>query len=334
MLPKVSVLLPIYNASNCLHIAVESILEQTLTDFELILINDGSTDGSPQIMAHYAKQDDRIILISTPHQGIAHALNRGLEIAQAPFVARMDADDFSYATRLEKQYKMLENDPSLGLVGCLVNYGGEIDTQAGYARYVDWINGLVTWQDISLNRFIESPIAHPSVMFRASCVREFGGYKTSAVPEDYELWLRWMDRGIKMAKVPEVLFQWNDPPGRLSRIHPNYKDVAFASVKAEYLHRWLAKKNPYHPQIMIWGAGRKSRRRSDLLLAHGCEVTAYIDLKAAPPIHGIPVFPYTALPELAPGFLVSFVNNRGARDEIAVYLQKVGWKAGKDYLLC
>src|SRR6185436_16591977 len=108
-----------------------------------------------------------------------------------------------------------ENRP-IGLVGCLVEFGGDRSASEGYALHVDWINALTTPDEIALNRFVESPLAHPSVMFRRELVEKHGGYRAGDFPEDYELWLRWMEAGARMGKVPRVLLTWQDGPGRLS----------------------------------------------------------------------------------------------------------------------
>ena len=114
-----------------------------------------------------------------------------------------------------------------------------------------WTNGLLTHEEIALARFVESPLAHPSVMFRRSLVERWGGYAEGAFPEDYELWLRWLDAGVRMEKLADPLLIWNDSPTRLSRRDPRYAAEAFYRVKARYLARWLA---PQHAQGTVHGA--------------------------------------------------------------------------------
>ena len=224
----------------------------------------------------------------------------------------------------------------MGLVACRVEFGGNREAQAGYAAYVDWTNSLLEPEAIALNRFVESPLAHPSVMFRRELVDRFGGYRQGAFPEDYELWLRWLDAGVRMAKLPEVLLTWSDPPGRLSRTDGRYSVRAFYECKLEYLARWLAANNPRHPEVIVWGAGRETRKRAELLVRHGIRIVAYVDIdprKLGQTIHGRPVLREDDLPAPGRGFVVSCVGSRGARDDIRGRLSGRGDVEGVHFIL-
>ncbi|MCK5803596.1 MAG: glycosyltransferase family 2 protein, partial [Lentisphaeria bacterium] len=201
--PSISVLLPVYDGTATLQRAIQSIREQTLADWELIVVNDGSTDGTAKMLADCAAEDIRIrVFTHTRNRGIVSALLTGLEQARAPYIARMDADDLCAPERLEQQRDFLDAHPDIGLVGCRVRFGGDRATHAGYAAYVDWTNTLLEPEEIALNRFVESPFAHPSVAFRRELPECFGSYRDGDFPEDYELWLRWLDAGVRMAKLP------------------------------------------------------------------------------------------------------------------------------------
>src|SRR5207247_9233486 len=127
--------------------------------------------------------------------------------------------------------------------------------------HVDWSNTLLSHQEISLARFVESPVVHPSVMFRRELIDRLGGYAEGQFPEDYELWLRWLEAGVRFEKLPEALLRWRDRDARLSRSDPRYDSEAFYRMKAIYLARWLAANNRHHPKIVVCGAGRLTRRR-------------------------------------------------------------------------
>lgn len=333
--PKISVVLPVYNAEDTLDKAIESIANQTETDFELLLVNDGSEDRSPEIIKRWDGYDDRIESIHIEHKGIVAALNKGVEHAGGRYIARMDADDIASADRLEKQSRYLDEHPDTGLISSLVKHLGDKKEKAGYARYVKWINSLTNHQQISINRFIESPLAHPSVMFRRQLVNEFGGYRQGDFPEDYELWLRWLEKGVRMQKIPEILLEWRDKPGRLSRTHKRYSTDAFYRIKAKYLARWLAENNSRHPDIMVWGAGRTSRNRAEYLCQHGIRITHYVDIdskKIGNIVDNRPVIDYRNLPPPDENFVVSYVGLRGVNKGIREKLEEQNYRLGEHFI--
>jgi cellulose synthase/poly-beta-1,6-N-acetylglucosamine synthase-like glycosyltransferase len=334
-MPQITVLLPAWNALATLPRAVESIRTQTFRDWELLVINDGSTDGSTEWLDAIASRDDRIRVIHAPHRGLVATLNEGLHTARGTWIARMDADDESFPNRLADQAALLESDPDLGVVGCRIAFGGDRHAAGGYARHVDWLNSVLTPQQIAIHRFVESPFAHPSVLFRRACVEQHGGYRDGPFPEDYELWLRWLEAGVRMAKHSTVGLRWNDPPQRLSRTDPRYATDAFFTLKAGFLSNWLrAHLRPNRP-LWVWGAGRPTRRRAALLEPHGLSIAGYIDIdpaKIGRRLHGRTVIAPSELPPPGAVFVIGFVTNPGARDLQRACLENRGYQEGIDFL--
>ncbi len=330
MPPRVSVVLPVRDAATPLGAALESLRAQTLADHEIIAVDDGSTDGTAALLDQWAARDPRLRVLHQPPLGLVNALQRGLAAARAPLIARMDADDTCHPERLARQAALLNAHPAVGVVSCQVAFGG---TAAGYARHVDWINGLLTHEEMALARFREAPVAHPSVMFRAELVARHGGYRAGDFPEDYELWLRWFEAGVRFAKVPQILLIWTDAPTRLSRRDPRYAPARFHAIKAAYLARWLAAHNPHHPRIVVAGAGRITRRRVDALRACGVVVEAWADIdprKIGRVIDGIPVIQHDHIP---PGcFVVPWVASVGAPERIRALLEARGFVRGRDFI--
>lgn len=333
--PAVSVLLPVRDAQGTLARAVASVRAQTLRDWELVAVDDGSTDGSREWLRGVAREDGRIRLVEQPTLGLVAALNHGLEAARGRFIARLDADDECHPERLAVQGEHLEQNPATGLVSCLVGYGGDRAAQAGYALHVDWLNSLLTPEQIALNRFVESPLAHPSVMFRRELVERHGGYRDGDFPEDYELWLRWLDAGVVMAKVPRELLTWHDAPGRLSRTDPRYDPEAFFRVKAAYVAQHLIRQG--RREVWIWGAGRPTRKRAAHLEAHGLRIAGYIDIdarKTGKQVGGVPVVSPEELPAPGGTFVLGYVAKRGAREDVRGRLTRRSWVEDRDFLMC
>lgn len=334
-LPKITVTLPCYNCGDTVGKAVDSLLAQTCPDFEIVAVNDGSTDGTAGVLTEYARRDSRIRIVTIEHGGVVAAANAGIEAARGRYIARMDADDEALPNRLAAQAHLLDTRPDIGLAGCRVRFGGCRDACAGYAHYVDWTNTLLTPEAISLHRFVEFPVPNPSIMYRRECLETHGPYRDGDFPEDYELLLRWLEAGVRMAKADEELLIWNDPPTRLSRTHPRYDVEAFYRVKTEFLARWLERNNPHHPTVHILGSGRTTRKRADRLLAHGIEFAAYHDVdprKIGHRINGIPVLDREAVPPAGRAFCIPYVASRGAREEIAEFLEERGYVLGRDFI--
>jgi glycosyltransferase involved in cell wall biosynthesis len=330
--PLVQFLLPVYNAADTLPRALDSLIMQSFDNWECIAVDDGSVDASANILAEYEKRDARFRCIHIPHSGIVHALNVGIDYCSAPLIARMDADDENLPRRLELQVNFLHEHPEIGVVSCMVEHKHTDSNQHGYEQYVAWTNSLITPEDHFLNRFIESPLAHPTVVFRSVLARYKDTYREKPCwPEDYELWLRWMHEGVKFAKVPEVLYRWTDIPHRLSRSDPRYSVEAFYACKTDYLVKGpLA----HTPEIGVWGSGRITRKRVELLEQFGYSIKFYVDInpkKIGQHIHGVPVIAPEELPNMPDIPLLAYVGSRGARDAIRGRLNGTRYVEGENF---
>ncbi|MEA5090190.1 glycosyltransferase family 2 protein [Solidesulfovibrio sp.] len=333
----VSVVMPVRNAAATLPAALESLFAQTAPDFEIVAVDDGSDDGGATraVLEGYAARDARLRVLARDRGGIVAALNAGIAAARGRYIARMDADDVCRPERLARQAASLDAHPEIGLVSCLAAFGGDPGKARGYCAHLDWANGLRDPEAIRFGIFRESPLPHPSVMFRAELPGRHGGYRQGPFPEDYELWLRWLDAGVAMAKVPEPLLVWNDPPGRLSRTDARYDTEAFFRVKAGYLARLLERINPHHPNVLVAGAGRITRRRAEHLLDHGVAITAWLDIdprKVHCVVGGRPVLPLTDTPPPSDCFVLPYVSSRGAVESLSAFLERRGFRLGRSYL--
>jgi len=330
MTPDVSVLLPFRDAEKTLSESMDSILGQTLGNFEILAVNDHAGDGSEDCIR--ACRDARIRLFNNPGRGLVAALNAGLQQANSNVIARMDADDIMYPQRLEKQLHYLQARPGLDLLASRVKKFPEQLIQAGYREYMRWQNACISPQTIGNEIYIESPFAHPSVMFRRDRVVQLGGYRAGRFPEDYELWLRMFHAGCGMKKLPEVLLGWRESADRLSRTAPEYARSAFDFIRAEYLAQDPRIRNR---PIVYWGAGRKTRRRARLLIHKGYPPLRWIDIdarKIGRELEGVRVEAPAWLDRRDRPFVLNYVTNHGARAEVRGTLGTLGYRIGRDYL--
>lgn len=333
--PEISVLMPVYNAESTLSEALISLANQTFANFEIIAVDDGSTDNSGSILKAWAEYDDRLSILQTSHNGILVALNAGLRACQAPLVARMDADDRSLPERLAQQHALLLANPELALVSCLVRAFPAEEVNQGLRLYLDWQNSLLDDAAIRREIFIESPFVHPSVMFRRALVEDLGGYQDHDWPEDYDLWLRMYLAGMKFAKLPTVLLEWRERDQRLTRTDPRYSSENFLRLKAHYLARGPLL---HRHDLFIWGAGRTGRRLSKLLLQEGIYPRAYVDIdpkKIGRFLHSAPILApqqlLTSWSSAQQPILVAAVGTRGARPLIRAWLDEFRLREGQDW---
>lgn len=327
MLPDVSVLLPYRDAADSLPEALAGLLAERGPRLELVLVDDGSIDGSGGVVTRCV-EGASCIHLRTRGVGIAKALELARCHARAPYLARMDADDRSHPGRIEKEAALLDRDAGLAAVGCRVGLFGDAIGE-GLARYVAWQNGLITRDEHARELFVESPLCHPSVTLRASAVASVGGYRDPAWAEDYDLFLRLDAAGHGLAKVEETLFDWRHREGRLTFRDPRYTPEQFRDAKAAYLAPKLAATKR---ALVVWGAGPSGRRFARALEAHGVRASMFVDIdprKIGRVARAVPIVAPDGIPRGA--IVVVSVASRGARALIRTELVKRGLVEGVDF---
>lgn len=199
-MPLVSVILPVYNGERFLREAIDSIMIQTFTDFELIVIDDGSTDTTPDILKEYAARDLRILVKYQPRNtGIVAALNSGCQTASGKYIARMDADDICLPERLTRQISFLNSHPDVGVVGTNIQLIDASGNRQGVVLFPE-THAQICWSLCFYN-----PIVHPSTMMRRDVLFQAGGYRMGYPNgEDYDLWRR-VSKQARLANLPSVL---------------------------------------------------------------------------------------------------------------------------------
>lgn len=198
---KVTVLMSVYNGEKYLREAIDSILNQTFTDFEFLIVNDASTDGSMRILQSY--DDTRIRIINNENNiGLTKSLNKGMSFSKGTYIARMDADDISYPERLEIQYHYMENNPDVGVVGSWT----EVIDENG--NTIDFWKCPYSSEEIYYILNFRNCLTHSSVMFRKDFIVHYGGYdETIDKAQDYELWNR-ISKTLEIVQIQELLVKW------------------------------------------------------------------------------------------------------------------------------
>ncbi len=325
----ISVIIPVYQAEHFIHDSIKSVLSQSFTDFELILIINGN--HQPTIEKINELEDKRIQKIYLEHADVVEAVNQGIEASSANYIARLDADDTMPFDRLQLQYDYLQAHPDVDVVSGKVKYLGDNTQNRGYYLHVKWLNELFSHEQMYFNRFVDAPVANPSLMIRKSVFKKGGLYKKGDFPEDYEMMLRWMHHGVKFGKVNAEVLHWRDHHARATRNHPMYSKEAFMRMKALYLSKWFESIGR-SKEILIWGNSRVIRQSANELTKVGFSIKGFIDVKSpSNPDMKPSVFHYSNIPKNL--FIISMVSDRKGRKEIHQFLIANGYKEGEDFYM-
>ena len=307
--PAISFVLPVHNAEKTLGQAIQSILCQRYPSFEVIAVDDGSTDATPAILRTYSARDPRIRPVFCQKNGLIETLNKGLSLSKGTFVARMDADDICHPDRIGIQLQFMMSKPEISVLGTQIRCFPLPNVGEGFRIYESWINALLSPGDIGREIFIESPLVHPTAFIRKSALDEVGGYEDNGWAEDYDLWLRLYTNHKQFAKIPRILFSWKLGPLKKS------------------------------PNVIIWGAGQIGRRISKHLLREGVALNTFVDIdprKIGSSRRGAPIVSPDELPSVwrAAGrpLVLAAVPSRGARELIRNHLNRLGLKEGKNFI--
>jgi glycosyltransferase involved in cell wall biosynthesis len=337
--PLVSILLPVRDAERTLDACLRSLVDQTFQSWECLAVDDHSRDRSREILLEWAAHDSRFRVVEAKEPGgIVVALEEGRRLARGALLARQDADDRSHAARIAFQAEAMAADPTLAVVGCRTHTPGALSD--GMRRYLDWVADCLDPDTCAREIWIESPIAHPTVLIRRSALEQIGGYRDLGWPEDYDLWLRFHRAGWRIANVPQVLYEWTDRPDRLSRRDTRYEPAAFLRCRVHHLRRWFEERGIVRP-IVIWGAGRDGGRfaRAWERARNGIDapdIAAFVDIdprKIGRSRRDRPVLdPETARRAYPDAFFLAAVGVPGARDLIRSRLVDWGLAEETDFL--
>jgi glycosyltransferase involved in cell wall biosynthesis len=239
-IPRLSILMSVYNGGQYLGECVESILNQTFKDFEFIIVDDGSSDNTWEILTHYAKQDERIVLLrNQPNMGVVKALNKGLDSAQAQIIARQDADDISHSERLQRQIDFLDQHPDYGLVAVVPMLVGTDGSQLERSHYT-----ATSDKEIQEHLLDFMCLCGPTIMMRRASLEQAGFYFAEGLDasEDYDICLR-MAEVTKLASLEGHLYKYRQQPESAS----SKRSAQQMFNKAVALERAISRRYGNHP---------------------------------------------------------------------------------------
>jgi len=337
MTPLLTVLMPVRDAARTLGAALDSLCAEPGDDIEILVVDDGSRDGSLEIARGHAGRDPRVRVVSGARAGLVSALTTGVAEARGRLIARHDADDISVPPRLRASAQLLSTEPNVDLVASrFAMFKDDGPARLGMTRWAEWSNGLATHEDVWRERFVESPFAHPSITIRRNALDALGGYREGDFPEDYDLWLRLLASGRRVARLPMVGVRVRDHEARTIRSDSRYRPEAFRALKLRHLQAELL--CPGEP-VLVAGGGRVAKRWLAELLAAGIGVAALLDVhprRIGRRVAGVPVrHPREAGldPALAPLFALGAVGRPGARESVRETLRALGRTEGVDFVL-
>jgi glycosyltransferase involved in cell wall biosynthesis len=341
MTPLISILLPVYNAASFIKECIQSIQNQSFTDFETIIVDDGSKDETNEIISKLVQNDHRFKRFSfSENRGIVSALNYGLEKCRGIWIARMDADDIMHPDRLSKQLAFMKQHQDIDIQGAQVQLiRDDASITEGQHNYINWGNQLTRDFEIKQEIFAESPIIHPTFFISRSYYKKLGFYQDNPWVEDYDFLLRAYIQGAKFGKIPEKLLIKRDHPQRVVRNDIRCKRKAMFAIKAHYFKKCVWFKPG--KKIMVIGTGAVGKMLVTALGKEEIKVDGFINndhVNNQGTLKGLPIHFLNEenasqfFSEQKNTFYISAVGVPAGKKKVHQLLQQHHLKAGYDYL--
>ena len=336
-LPETSVLMSVFNGEVYIRESIDSILKQTYSDFELIIVNDGSTDQTREIIEGY--QDKRIKLFNfQENKGVGAALKFGLTQVNGKYIAKADSDDINHPERLYKQKIYLDNHSDIALVKTLLEYFPHNEAVANSQRfnYIKNIlekqkNDIVTPEDIEEKLYWYCCIPHTTIMARTEVIKAIG-YEEMRICEDYKLFYQMNKKGFKMATIPEVLVRIRVSEISVTAGAENQEFVSIMhDIKKEEINSLFTNQS----KVYIWGSGSMGQNLFKVLNKYNLEIVGFVDSdkkKWGQTIEGRTIFPPNVLESNGTNNKILLASQPG-KFAIVDCLKKMGYKHLQDYVV-
>lgn len=327
----ISILMPVKNEAGYLEDCIESILNQSISNWELIAVDDHSTDDSFSILNSYASTQSNIQVIKSSGQGILPALRTAFNASTGSFITRMDADDKMHPQKLERLLEPILLNKNVVTTG-LVQYFSDQQVGQGYKNYEDWLNHLTGTQTNRNEIYRECMVASPNWMVERNNLIQIGAFDSDWYPEDYDLCFRMYYHNLKITGIPEITHYWRDSPERTSRTSPLYADPHFYQIK---LHYFTTKEVQPTDSIVLWSAGGKSKSLAKILVDHNADFLWLCNnpRKIGQTIYNVKIHDYKSLSEMKNPKILVPVAQEKYLIEIEDYFKSFSLKKNHDYFI-
>ncbi len=329
--PLVSILTPFKNTERFLDECITSILNQTYTNWELLIVDDHSTDNSYDIVNQFSIVNSKIRLFKNKGNGIINALQTAFKASSGTFITRMDSDDLMLPNKLEVLVNNLQQyGKNHVAIGC-VKYFNKEGVGPGYKSYETWLNEL-TFKGINYSEiYKECVIPSPCWMIHKEDLLACGGFSYNLYPEDYDLTFRFYKHNYKCIPCKTTIHKWRDYSTRTSRTHKHYAQNHFTTLK---VHHYLDIDYNPNKTLVIWGAGNKGKIMASLFLERNIPFKWICDNpnKIGKKIYGVTMLGFETLEYIQQPQSLITVANKKSQKEIRQYLHKLNLKPFEDYI--
>ncbi|WCO02746.1 glycosyltransferase family 2 protein [Psychroserpens ponticola] len=329
--PVISILTPFKNSSIFLPECLESIIQQTYRDWELLIVDDNSTDNSYAVVNQFVQKDSRIKLFKNSDTGIINALRLAFDKSSGTYVTRMDSDDLMHPEKLAIMLNDLQTHGKKHMALGLVKYFSETGIGNGYAKYESWLNTLTKNGTNYSDIYKECVIPSPCWMLHREDLIACDAFNPERYPEDYDLAFRCYKNNIKCIPSNSLLHYWRDYSTRASRTDSNYADNHFLSIK---LHYFLELNYNALRPLTVWGAGQKGKTTAKLLQKAGVDFIWICDnpKKIGKHIYDVKLYNFEHLKTLRNPQSIITVANSKEQEIIKLYLESINMAVMNDYI--
>tara|TARA_B110000285_G_scaffold214590_1_gene260119 strand:- start:1228 stop:2241 length:1014 start_codon:yes stop_codon:yes gene_type:complete len=332
---KISIILPVKDTSKYLKECLDSIVGQSYTDWELLAVNDNSSDNCLSILQKYAAQDDRVIALDNPDPSLLNALRYGYTNSSGILIHRMDSDDIMPLNKLELMTGKFDFE-NLKLAGGIVVTGGtkyfkdDGEVGDGFKRYDAWLMNVARNNSHKTEMYKECVIPSNCWLVHREDFDKIGGFSPDIFPEDYDLCFRFIEGGLSVVGIPEVLHHWRDRSDRISRNWEVYKDNRFFQLKMNYFYKMT--RDTSRP-LVLWGAGKNGKDLAKLIKEQEEHFYWVCDNqnKIGKDIYNIRLEHFFVIDQIKIPQIIIGVASPNGQDEISLELDRLKLKKGEDY---